>query len=321
MNRIFADVILFDTVGTPYDGNTVNHLGMGGSEWQSILLLEQFSKQGLKVICLNNLDGQSEVNGVLYISNKLIHQYEWTCKTLIIHRFSNIPSIKHKKCVLWSTDLNNFMSLRFLEHLNNKNIELVVLSDFHRTRFSQEWNIHTIPFMIPDWIYNYSIPSVKKDYVYASSMMKGYDETINYWSYLKSNNYLGSKKLKVCLPGYDNISENLSIPELSIEYLGTLPLSDVVKTIAHSEGLFYINTVPETFCLVVVLCEILGTPPYVYCQNHIGALDEVINTKTATYDVKRFIEYFKNETHQKLESAKNYRPNMVMPLWNSIITV
>ena len=53
MTDIYADVILFDSIGSPYDGNTMHQSGMGGSEFQAILLLEELAKEGYKVICLN----------------------------------------------------------------------------------------------------------------------------------------------------------------------------------------------------------------------------------------------------------------------------
>ena len=55
MNTIYADVILFDSIGMSYDGNTLHTNGMGGSEFQAILLLEVLVKFGKSVICLNNI--------------------------------------------------------------------------------------------------------------------------------------------------------------------------------------------------------------------------------------------------------------------------
>ena len=45
MTDIYADVILFDSIGSPYDGNTMHKCGMGGSEFQAILLLEELAKE------------------------------------------------------------------------------------------------------------------------------------------------------------------------------------------------------------------------------------------------------------------------------------
>jgi hypothetical protein len=34
------DIVFYDTVGKPYTGSTVEHSGMGGSEFETILLAE-----------------------------------------------------------------------------------------------------------------------------------------------------------------------------------------------------------------------------------------------------------------------------------------
>jgi hypothetical protein len=50
MNSLYADVILFDNIGMVYNGNTLYTEGMGGSEFQAILLLEELAKMGKSVI-------------------------------------------------------------------------------------------------------------------------------------------------------------------------------------------------------------------------------------------------------------------------------
>ena len=62
MNELYADIILFDTVGSPYTGETAITNGMGGSEFQAILLLEEFAKLGKKVVCLNNTKVEKQYN-------------------------------------------------------------------------------------------------------------------------------------------------------------------------------------------------------------------------------------------------------------------
>ncbi len=110
MMNLYADIILFDSTGSPYTGETVITNGMGGSEFQAILLLEAFAKLNKKVICLNNTDSDKQINNVLYLSNKNIFKYNFKCEHLIIHRNSNIPKIPHKFCYQWITDNNTSSS-------------------------------------------------------------------------------------------------------------------------------------------------------------------------------------------------------------------
>lgn len=316
--ELYADVILFDTVGAPYTGETLLNSGMGGSEFQAIVLLEQFAKLNLKVICLNNSTAEKEYNNVLYLPNTHINKYKFRCNNLIIHRSSEIPKIYHKKCFVWLTDLNGPHNLKFYDLCASNQMQLVTLTDFHRKQFPSHWNVHTINFIIPDWIYDYKNDKPKKDFVYASSLMKGYQMTFEFWRHLKNEGHLSNQKLHVCLPGYDNPRSSIADASLDINYLGTLPLVDVVKTIAACEGMFYVNMMRETFCISAVLCEILNTTPYIYCLNDPGALTEVLNSKTVTTDMLDFLDYFRGNKQNALQ-PKDYRARKVMPDWQRIM--
>ena len=95
MTDIYADVILFDSIGSPYDGNTMHKCGMGGSEFQAILLLEELAKEGYKVICLNNSNKESFVNGVLYVPNNLIDIHNWLRKKREQKLFADFTTTSH----------------------------------------------------------------------------------------------------------------------------------------------------------------------------------------------------------------------------------
>jgi len=144
MNSVFADIILFDNIGSSYDGNTYNVSGMGGSEFQAILLLEELAKEGYKIICLNNSNKESFVNGVLYAPNKLVNSYKFKCNNLIIHRYSDIPKIAHKKAFMWATDLNGMHNLKFYKLFEEKKLTLITLSQYHNSLFPNHWDKHVI---------------------------------------------------------------------------------------------------------------------------------------------------------------------------------
>jgi hypothetical protein len=318
MNTIYADVILFDNIGMVYNGNTLHTEGMGGSEFQVILLLEELAKMGKSVICLNNTKEQLKINNVMYLPHTNINQYEFKCKNLIIHRSSDIPKIAHRKAFLWVTDLNGPHNLKFYNLFEQNKLELICLSEFQASLFPSTWTKHVIYFMIPDWVYDYELPQEKSGYVYASSLMKGYNGTLEYWKYLKSQNLLNGKQLNVCLPGYDNPSSDISMPIYDINYLNTLPFKEVVSTIANCEGMFYVNIMPETFGISVVLAEILQTTPYVLGLNGLGSLREVLNGSTITTDMKTFVDYFKKEKPQPTK-PRQFKSEMVMKRWKKIL--
>ena len=318
MSDFFADVILYDQIGSPYTGHTIEQAGMGGSEFQAILLLEELAKQGKNVICLNNVKQQHFVNGVLYLPNSFVNSNNFKCKNLIIHRYSQPPSIKCVKAFMWATDLNGPHNLQFYNLFEQNKLNLVCLSEFQNNLFPKNWNKHVIYFMIPDWVYDYEIPKNKKDFIYASSLMKGFAPTLEYWRFLKLNNLIQNKKLKVCLPGYDNPKQSLADENFNIEYLGSLPFKKVVETMAGCEGMFYVNIMPETFGISVILAELLQTTPYVLGMNGTGSLPELLNNKTVTTDMGVFIDYFKN---YKMLNAKprSFKAEMVMKYWKKVL--
>lgn len=320
MNEIFADVILFDSVCVPYTGQTIETAGIGGSEWQAVLLLEELAKLGKKVVCLNNNQQELIYNNVLYLPNNYTKKYNFKCKNLIIHRTSEIPVlIKHKNCFVWSTDLNNTSNLKYYELFERKKCKLITLSEFHKKNYPADWDGDVINFMIPDWIYEFKIDANKKDYIYASSMMKGYNATFQYWAYLKSNGILKrDDKLNVCLPGYDNPNYSLTMDNFNIEYHGSLPLKKIVEKIAACKYMFYVNQVPETFGLSPVLADILKTTTHIYCSNGIGSLNEVLNSPNVTTDSKKFVDNIKNAAKYNIGSniaPKSYRPKDILPKW------
>jgi hypothetical protein len=320
MNNLFANIILFDTSGIAYTGDDLDKKGMGASESQAIFLLEEFAKLNYKVICLNNTNIEKEVNGVLYLSNTNIQKFDFKCDHLILHRNSIIPkNIKNKKCYQWVTDNNTHFNLSYYNLIENNKCKLITLSQYSADQYPQDWNKHVINFMIPDWVYDYKISEKKSDYVYASSIMKGYESTINYWMYMK-NTYesLNNKSLNVCLPGYDNPNFNLNNKNYQINYFGTLTFKQVVELLSQSEGLFYVNTMQETFCVTAVLAEILKATPFILCLNGYGALKEVLNSETVCNNSK---EFFENILLQKKDQTniKSYRSKNIIEKWQKII--
>lgn len=319
MTDIYADVILFDSIGSPYDGNTMHQSGMGGSEFQAILLLEELAKEGFKAICLNNCNTESFINGVLYAPNTYTNKYKFKCNNLIIHRYSDIPKIASKKAFMWATDLNGVHNLKFYKLFEEKKLTLITLSQFQNDLFPKFWDKHVIYFMIPDWVYEYSIPENKKNFIYASSLMKGYSSTLPMWKYLKNEKILSqTDMLNVCLPGYDNPVQDISDEDYGVNYLGTLKFKEVVELMAKCRGMFYVNTMPETFGISVVLADILKTTPFVYGVNNLGGLPELVDNKNLTTDMQEYINMFKNYSI-KDSAPRNFRPKMVIKWWKKVL--
>lgn len=317
--QLKADIILLDTIGLPYNGKTPTNFGMGGSEFQAILLLEEFAKLGKRVICLNNTVEEIEYNNVLYLSNMNVFKYKFSCDHLILHRNSIIPNkINYKNCYQWITDNNTYDNLRYYDLIDKNKCKLITLSKYSNDQYPDDWNKNIINFIIPDYVYDLEIPSIKKNYIYASSLMKGYQSTYETWRFLKKQtDILNDKFLNVCLPGYDNPINDISDKKFKINYLYTLPFKQVVELIAKCEGMFYVNTMQETFCISAVLCEILQTTPYIYCLNGTGALKEVLNSDTISTNCKKFFNDLKQKNLCK--KPKDYRSKLIISKWLQIM--
>lgn len=311
----FADIIFFDSIGGEYSGLTVSEKGMGGSEFQIVLLAEELAKLGKRVVCFNGSANQKLIKGVLYAN---FNDYSnWKCSNLIIVRFSSVPKIPHKKAFVWATDLNGAHYLHLYDILEQQKASLVCLSDFQSNLFSDAFNKHVINFMIPDWVYD--LPRVVKDksYVYCSSIMKGLNHTIEHWNFIKKRGMLEDHELKICLPGYDTPERFGLNSSNGISYLGSLPFHDVVETLRRSKGIFYVNAVQETFCLSVAIARALKIPAFVYCLNGFGSLKEIDEGRFVTDKQDEFIEFFPNEVFTESPS-KTYFPKRLVGEWTNI---
>lgn len=73
-------IAIIDTVGLIYDGNTLEHRGLGGSESAVILISRELINQGISVTIYNNCIGSGAspgvYNGVRYIDHSQEHLFE-----------------------------------------------------------------------------------------------------------------------------------------------------------------------------------------------------------------------------------------------------
>ena len=149
--------------------------------------------------------------------------------------------------------------------------------------------------------------------------MKGYPYTLQMWKYLKDEKILsGTDVLNVCLPGYDNPKNDITDVNYNVNYIGTLNFKQVVELMAKCKGMFYVNNMPETFGISVVLADILQTTPYVYGLNCLGSLPELVNNNCLTSDMHHYINFFSKDRNND-HMIKNFRPQMVIKWWKKIL--
>lgn len=138
-------IAIIDTIGLTYDGNTLNHRGLGGSESAVILISKELAKIGFSVTVYNNCIGSDSTFGIFdnvrYIDHSQEHAFENSYDIVIssrsvfpffagsiYHRFIKNNTFK----VLWMHDT----FCKGDEHIEPMVVdgiidEIFTLSDFH----------------------------------------------------------------------------------------------------------------------------------------------------------------------------------------------
>jgi len=325
-----ADLVVYDELSMIYynGGETSRPIeyttqslvqkALGGTEFQILLLMDEYNKLGKKVVCFNNNLQASTCNGIEFIPRKQLSNYSVRCKNLVTSRYSRIPlDIQFEKCFIWMHDvaMPGVISYAPLFESSNK-FTIVCPSQWSRSLFPAEWPVRVINNMIPDWVYSFKPTQPKKDFIYASAALKGLQETLIFWDHINKNHLISNTKLKILSPGYDT-PDRSNFTQNSLSFLGALPFHRVVEEIANSKALFYVNNLPETFCIVAVLCEILGTPMHILTLRGDGALPETINTSCIYHDYMRFIKDVNNMT--TLRASKDYRISTIFKQWLQLL--
>ncbi len=178
---------------------------------------------------------------------------------------------------------------------------------------------------LPDEVYEYKASRTKEltKFIYASAAMKGLNETVSFFKTMKKDYFFKKAELTVLSPGYDKPSNDI-LNDKKLTFKGALPFQNVVKELAASNAMLYVNTMPETYGISVVLSEVLGTTPFVLFTNHAGALPEVLNSDHVMSNpelmYEHLVEFSKNPNPKRVQ-AKDFRTSKIMPLWRELLKV
>jgi hypothetical protein len=314
------DVILFDSLGVPYTGTTPEHSGLGGSEWQSILLAEGLARRGHRVLVLNRTLLPARERGVDYLNHETAYERSFSCGALVVVRASNVPPLAYERLLVWVTDAGFKAHQHFEAFFSQPNATLVTISAWQRSLFPASWRAEVIPNVLPDSVYEVRDRPDRRRFVYASAAFKGLTATLEAWQEVKRDPRLAEAELSVCTPGYDPVDE-AAIARAGCKHLGSLPFDAVVRTIASSAGLFYVNAFPETFCIVAALAEALGRRVHILCLKQVGALHETTTSPLVTTHRPEFVSAFREAYVSPLDdrrfhgAPRDFRQDTVMPRW------
>ena len=317
------DIVFYDTVGMAYTGLTPQRQGLGGSEFEAILLAEALAARGARVLVLNNTPAPEHCNGVEYAHHSESSRVP-RCAALILQRYSTLPAIDAAKILIAASDIPGSA----YDHLDGlvasaRDVTLVAVSEWQKELFPRNWSRTVIPNMLPDFVYEVERSVNPRKFVYASAALKGLKETIEAWKELVGDGNPRQLELHVCTPGYDSYDAN-ALGALGVRFLGSLPFAQVVEEIATSAGLFFVNTHSETFCIVAALAEALRRRTHILCASHPGALPTTLNSPLLTTEREKFLADFNAALAAPGDprwhgAAKDYRSSSIVAQWQALL--
>jgi SAM-dependent methyltransferase len=317
MTNYDFDVVIWDTIGGAYTSESMNRAS-GASEQEVVQVSEALAKRGFRVLCLNKTDTTRHWGSVHWDNPS--NAYAVRCKTLIIQRYSTIPGS--------SQVLPDRMVVRAHDIYGPYHDHLSALTHLCVTEWSAQkfraggFHAKVIHPMLDDDCYDLvSTPKVKGRFIYGSAPMKGLNETRQKWASLKRRfpEEMEHCELHVMTPGYGKLSTMEyfeSSIENSIKLLGDKSPREFAKYMATCEGLFYVNTFPETFCVVAAIANAVGCRVHVLAKNGISGIEEAVNgflTEQEDNFDATFLAGLRG--FLQIPPPKDYRVSTVMPKW------
>ena len=317
------DVLFWSVCAVPFNGFTLEHAPLGGSETEVVWCAEALASRGKRVVVATLAKDAAQKNGVLYLpANEL--GTTWTAKprALVALRYGALPPIEHERLLCWATDIPDGEYRPIVEELKSRDGTLVCVSEWQAEQFPVNGlRKVVIPNGLPDAVYNRSATPLKIPgrYVYASAAQKGLDATLKLWNVLRSE-YPTKKRWKdhellVCSPGYD--APDAAKDQPGVRVLGGLSFTDLCGTLASAQGLFYVNTLPETFGIVLALAEALGTPAFMCGLHGLGGAEETVAENTMTKDPDRFVAMLNGPPDEVV--PYNFRWSRVVEQWLRVL--
>ena len=304
-------IAFIDTIGLAYDGNTLDHRGLGGSESAVILITKELVKLGFHVDVYNNcIDTQARpgnYHGVNFIDHTMTSSFGTEYDVVISSRsvFPFFPgSIYHfipksKWRVLWMHDTFCKGDEHLEEMVMSGTInEVFTLSDFHTNyTFNNEHGKKRMfdvlkhrNFQTRNGAVKYinEVDLSKKDpnhFVYNASVTKGLKPLLEMiWPDVKR--VIPDAHLTV-VGGYYRFREGTppdqqeqdlikfkedeKFKQLSVNFTGVIKQQEIAKILANATYMIYPADFPETFG-ISSLESLLYKTPLITCR--FGALEE-----------------------------------------------
>jgi predicted O-methyltransferase YrrM len=332
-----ADVLFVNSVGPGFSFSTTKgQAGLGGSELELVLVAHALARRGHKVVVANGVTSEVTEDGVRYIP--LAQAAGMTTRCLYVERMTVPPSgIRTLRVVIRATDICCPPYEVHRPFLESGQAAVVVNTKWQADGFTYAKEKIVIPPAL-DYDLGSEPPPEKVPgrFVYVSAPMKGLEATLEMWRAFKrkydgpsgKKKILAKAKLIVAVPGFSDFygdkPKTLSDADkmMGISFIGSPSLIEYRRLIASAEGLFFVNTMPETFGCCVAFAEKFQTRTHVLCVNGFGGIREAVeNGSLITDDPAKFERDFMEAWHSKEAPGRWYvpdrSPDALAPDWES----
>lgn len=325
------DVVISQNFGRQIDSWRARVMPNGGSEMHTVVVAEGLQRSGLRVAVIQ--PGPSFVRwaGVDYLAiEDVVHRglYDIQCEVLVSQRFGSLPAnVSFARLAVEMHDLPDERANNVTGFMREvPGCKTIVHSKFNADLYPEWPGLTIIPAAFEDSLYE--IPKVsrkleKRDrvFVHGSAAIKGLAATLTLWGNLKRHKYEFKKStLIVTSPGYDTpeFDKLRDTPGVIFEQPKTQ--GDMMNLIANSDGLFQVNTLPETFGCVHVMAEITGRPAWVLATQDVGALKEVLaNPWSIHTNPAEFVSAISEPKWPDIAPARDYSMTTLLRQWLDVL--
>jgi len=268
-----ADIVFY-TSGMPFDGNTINIRGLGGSESAMYYMAKEFAKIGKKVRIFNNCDNPGIYDGVEYGDLADFYIYKKFNKfDIFISSRSFKPfflGIDAKVKVIWLHDRFNVEYLEGLDFskLDFSDIKIFTLSKFQTDEWKSELNLRYENFYItrnainPEF-FKKEIKKKRGKLIYSSRPSRGLKILLEIFPEIKKRvpyaelhvfTYALSEKDRELAPMQHMLKQE------GVKFHGSVSQRELAENMMEAELLVYPSIFKETSCITAIESQAAGTP-------------------------------------------------------------
>lgn len=320
----------------PYDLDTLNTQGLGGTEATVIRIAEKLSEKIPVVVAQHNRQKISRNSLVTY--SPLLPSYlsaRW--HAIVVVRLPQV-ALELRSCFkdipmwVWMHDFINLQHLQFTTLMADNKIGYIAVSDYHRNQLIEMCRIDPLLPQMPQIVRIYNpiddqlapddTPVDPNRLVFISAPDKGLSQTLEGFKVLRECNPLF--ELWITNPSYSRIptiSKDLS----HVKYIGSVKHAENIRILRGALCLFSLNYVyPETFGLVLAEANAVGTP---VLTHPLGAAQEVLSSDEQlinTHDLRAVIDCvmrWHGGDRLKVQGRKEFRLSTVAKQWEELLLI